>query len=120
MPHMYTVALLIVIILLSGLADSQGFIHASKMWVSGRLVWAELLKSGLGFGFGIVTFWIAVRYMREVGIVSAEIQTMLWFGTAIIGVAIASGHFLQWKPLDQLVALGVVTGIGWLLVRTSA
>jgi hypothetical protein len=119
MSLVYNATLVIVLILVSGLADSQGFIHASRTWVNGSLVWKELIKSGLGFGLGIVTFWGTIRYMREVGIVSAEIQTMLWFVAAIIGVAILGGHFFQWKLVDQLVATGVIVGIGFLLFRTS-
>jgi len=118
MPHVYTITLIIILTVLSGLGDAQGFIHASKIWMNGKLAWPELLKSGLGFGFGIITFWIAIRYMREVGIVLPEIQTTIWFVAAIIGVAILGGHFFQWKPLEQLVAVGVITGIGWLLLRT--
>tara|TARA_Y100000310_G_C20395013_1_gene674662 strand:+ start:226 stop:594 length:369 start_codon:yes stop_codon:yes gene_type:complete len=117
--YIYTAASVIVLILLSGFADSQGFIYASRMWDQGKLIWSALGKSALGFGVGIITFWLAIRYMREVGIVTAEIQTTLWFATAIIGVALVSGHFLQWKAIDQLVAVGVIVGIGWLLVRTS-
>jgi len=113
------IALIIIFTLLAGFGDSQGFVHASRGWVNGMPIWRELLKSGLGFGFGIVTFWGSVRFMREVGIFSAEIQTMLWFVAAVIGVAIASGTILQWKPVDQLVAAGVVTGIGFLLFRTN-
>lgn len=115
----YAYAIIILLILLSGFADSQGFIHASKVWVNGMPVWKEFVKSSLGFGLGIVTFWLAIRYMDKVGIVSPEIQTILWFAAAIIGVAVLGGHFLHWKAVDQLVALGVISGIGWLLLRTN-
>jgi hypothetical protein len=48
------------------------------------------------------------------------VQTIIWFGVTIVGVGVASGQFTQWRPTEQLVALGVILGIGWLLVRTVA
>jgi len=39
---------------LSGVADSQGFLHAARVWRDGQLVLAEMAKSALGFGVGIV------------------------------------------------------------------
>ena len=41
--------LIIGLTLLSGLADAQGFIHASTAWVNGKLIWEEGIKSLLGF-----------------------------------------------------------------------
>lgn len=112
-------ALLITLTLLSGFADAQGFVHASKMWVDGNLVWLEVLKSALGFGLGILTYWICVRFLRELGILSPEIQTVIWFTVTIIGVAIASGKFLHWRITEQIVAIIVILGVAWLMVRAS-
>ena len=112
-------ALLITLTLLSGFADAQGFVHASKMWVDGNLVWLEVLKSALGFGLGILTYWICVRFLRELGILSPEIQTVIWFTVTIIGVAIASGKFLHWRITEQIVAIIVILGVAWLMIRAS-
>jgi len=119
MPHVYTIILILVLTVLSGLGDAQGFIHGSKVWLNGHIVWTELLKSALGFGFGISMYWIVIRYLQGFGITSPEIQTIGWFAVTILGVAIAGGQFFLWKPIDQLVAVGIITGIGWLLFRTS-
>lgn len=113
------IVLAIVLTLVSGFGDSQGFIHASRGWVNGLPDWKELVKSVLWFGFGIATFLGAIRYMREVGIVLPEIQTTIWFLAAIIGVAVLAGHFFQWERHEQVVALVVVAGTGWLIFRTS-
>ena len=112
-------ALLITLTLLSGFADSQGFLHASNMWLDGRLVWPEVFKSALGFGLGILTYWICVRFLRELGILSPEIQTVIWFTVTIIGVALASGKFLHWRITEQIVAVIVILGVAWLMVRAS-
>ena len=113
------IILIIALTLLSGFGDSQGFVHASRGWVNGLPVWKELVKSVLWFGLGIVIFLGAIRFMREVGIVLPEIQTTVWFLAVIIGVAILAGHFFQWERQEQVVALVVVAGIGWLIFRTS-
>jgi hypothetical protein len=107
------------ITLLSGIADGQGFIHAAKVWHDGKLVWAEVGRSALGFAVGSMMYWTSLKYMKQVGIVTPEIQTMVWFAVTIVGVALTSGKLLTWTRLDQGVAVGVLFGIGWLLYRTS-
>jgi hypothetical protein len=119
MVNIKIVGLILVLTLISGFGDAQGFVHASRLWQGGRLVWPELAKSAAGFGVGIVTFWLSVRYMTQAGVVSTEIQAALWFSMAIIGVAIASGRFLQWQRSDQVVAVVVLLGLGWLVFRTG-
>lgn len=111
--------MIIVLTLLSGLADSQGFIHSAQVWRAGRLIPEELVKSGLGYAIGIGAYWFAIKYLQIVGITSAEVQTLGWFAVTIIGVAIASGQFIQWKPPDQFIAIIVIMGIGLLMFRTG-
>jgi hypothetical protein len=105
--------------LISGFGDAQGFVHASRLWQAGRPVYPELAKSAAGFLVGIAAFWLSVRYMNQLGVISPEIQATLWFTTAIIGVALASGRFLQWPRFDQLIALLVLFGLGYLVFRTG-
>ena len=47
-----TIALILVFTLLSGLADSQGFLHSAWVWNNGQPVWQEMVKASLGYGFG--------------------------------------------------------------------
>lgn len=110
-------ALIIVVTLFSGIADAQGFLHASKIWQDGKLVWDQLAKSALGFSAGIGSYWLSLRYMRELGVVAPEIQTLTWFAVSLIGVALLSGKFFKWPLVDQAVALAVLVGVGFLLVR---
>ena len=111
--------LIVGITLVSGIGDSQGFIHAAKLWQNGRIVWNEFGKSALGFGVGISTYWLAVRYLSEFGVLSPETQTLIWFGVTIIGVALISRKYFVWQTIDQVIALFVFLGISWLLFRTG-
>jgi hypothetical protein len=113
------IMLIILLTLLSGLADAQGFIHASTTWVNGKLIWAEGLKSLLAFGIGAICYLLGANFLKQAGIVLPEIQTIIWFVVTIIGVAVISGRFLHWHLLDQLVGIAVLCGIAWLLVRTG-
>ena len=83
--------------LVSGFSDSQGFLHAARMWHNGDLVWAEVGKAALGWGIGILLYCFSLKYMIELRIVAPEIQTILWFGATLIGVALASGRFFAWS-----------------------
>lgn len=119
MNKLGTIFIIIIITLISGLADSQGFIHSSQVWKNDKFIFAEAIQSLLGFVIGTAVFWFAIKYMQHVGVISAEIQTILWFIITIIGVAAVSGKFVQWNIIDQLIAIGVFVGIGILLFRTG-
>jgi hypothetical protein len=110
--------LIVAITLISGIADSHGFIHAARMWKNGAIVWNELGKSASGFGVGISTYWLAVKHFQELGAFSPEAQALIWFGVTIIGVALISRTFFVWQTIDQVIAVFVFLGIGWLLFRT--
>ena len=121
MPNEQVKLLLIIIVIsvLSGLADSQGFIHASKIWGNNKLVWNEVGKSALGFAVGITLYWIVLKYMNAAGIVAPEIQTLIWFSITILGVALISRSFFRWQTIDQFVGVAVLAGVAWLMVRTG-
>lgn len=111
--------LILGITVLSGIGDSQGFIHASNIWNNGRLAWNELGKSALGFSIGIILYWVVLKYMKAAGIVSPEIQTLIWFTVTLLGVAIVSGKFFRWQTIDQLVGILILFGLAWLMFRTG-
>jgi hypothetical protein len=112
-------ALVIVLCVISGSADAQGFLHASRMWRADRLLWSELGLSAGGFSVGIGSYWTSLRFMHSLGIVSPEMQTIIWFAVTIIGVALANGRFGGWPMSDRLVAGAVILGLGWLLMRSA-
>ena len=111
--------LIISITLLSGLGDAQGFIHAARMWDAGRIIWLEVGKSAVGFSVGIGMYWFCLRFLQDFSIISPEIQTIGWFSVTIVGVALFSGQFLQWRRIDQIVGVTVLFGIAWLLIRAA-
>jgi hypothetical protein len=108
-----------VLIVLSGFADSLGFVYAGKIWQAGELSWPAVWRSALGFVVGIMLYVMSLKYMARLGVTSAEIQTAVWFAMTIIGVVIFSGRFFSWPRLEQFVAVMVLVGLGWLLVRTG-
>lgn len=100
-PEQVKLLLLIIgITVLSGIADSQGFIHASKIWEKDKLVWSEPGKSALGFAIGITLYWVALKYMKSAGIASPGIQTLIWFSITLLGVALISRSFFRWQTID--------------------
>ncbi len=104
----------------SGVFDSLAFTYSASVWQGGRLIWSELAKSASCFFMGITMYWGAVRYLSQAGIDTPELQTLLWFGITIAGVAVLSGRFLHWQRLDQIIAASVLVGLGWLLCRNAA
>jgi hypothetical protein len=74
----------------------------------------------VAFSAGIGLYWVSVRFMHQLGIHAAEMQTSIWFAATISGVAVAGGRFARWPIADQLVATAVVVGPGWLLVRSAS
>lgn len=114
-------ALVLALLLLavSGLGDAQGFLHAARVIEGGRVAWGEVARSTAGFAVGVVAYWLAVPFLQGIGAGSPLIQTLIWFGITIVGVALVSGDFLRWSRLDQAIACAVLLGIGWLLVRTG-
>lgn len=111
--------LILLLTFLSGLGDSQGFIHAANVWSKQGFSGKELFLSGVFFTLGIAFYWGAVRFMNSVGITAAEIQSLIWFAAVVVGIAIANGKFAHWQRLDQIIALIVVMGIGLLIARNG-
>lgn len=117
--HFPALSVVLMLTVLSGFCDAQGFVHAAKVWDGPKLVPISLLKSAAGFATGITAYWISVRYLNRVGSFSPEFQTLLWFGVTLVGVAVASRRFLSWSTIDQTVGGAVLVGIGWLFARTG-
>jgi hypothetical protein len=118
-PMTWNSLLVLVLIVLSGFADSLGFVYAAKIWQAEQLSWPDVWRSALGWVVGITLYVISLKYMARLGVTSAEIQTAVWFAMTIIGVVIFSGRFFTWPRLEQIVATLVLVGLGWLLVRTG-
>ena len=113
------VALVSVFTVITGYADSRGFVHASKVWAGSNLVWREVALSGVAFLIGVVAYWIVVRFAGELGVRSALLQTMGWFAVTIFAVALTDAGQHAWNLLDMATAGVVVSGLGLLLYRTA-
>lgn len=105
--------------LASGLCDAQGFVHAARIWEGGSLHWGAVGRSALGFASGISIYYVILRQLDAAGVRAPEVQTLMWFSVTMIGVAVFSGAFGTWRRIDQGVAVAVLVGIAWLMVRTG-
>jgi hypothetical protein len=114
-----TPLMIFALLVLSGFADSLGFVYGPKIWQNGVLSWPNLGKSALGWCIGMSFYVVSLKPMSTAGVTSAEMQTTVWFAVTIIGVVIFSGRFFTWPRLEQIVAILVMIALGWLLVRTS-
>ncbi len=104
----------------SGIFDALAFTYSARMWDGAGLVWSETAKAAGSFIVGITMYWGAVRYLPEVGVVTPEIQTLVWFVVTILGVAVLGGRFFHWQLLEQLAAVNVFVSLGWLVSRSAA
>jgi len=113
------VALASVFTVITGYADSRGFVHAARVWAGGDLVWREVALSGVAFLIGVVAYWVVVRFAGELGVRSAMVQTMGWFAVTIFAVALTDTGQHTWHLFDAATAAVVVSGLGLLLYRTA-
>jgi hypothetical protein len=114
------VAMFVALTALTGYADSQGFVHASRVWDNGQLVWSEMLQSGAAFMIGVVAYWAVVRMVADLGVRSATVQTMGWFAVTIAAVVLTDVGKQRWELVDTMTALVVVAGLGLLMFRTTS
>jgi hypothetical protein len=110
---------LVTLTLVSGLCDAQGFVYAARMWEGGALVKTAAVKSLLYFQAGMTLYFYSLRFLQQANVVSPELQSLFWFSVTLIGVAVINGRAAQWSGIDRLVAVLVLCGIGWLLLRTG-
>jgi hypothetical protein len=110
---------LVVLTILSGVGDSQGFLYASRVWQDGRLNGSAALRSALGFTAGVICYWGAIRFFDLLGITSPGVQTVAWFVVTLAGVALVSGEFLRWSRVDQAVGLVAILAVGLLMLRNG-
>lgn len=106
-----------ILMLISGLADSYGFIHAAKIWQDGTFVRKELFYSAGGYLLGILAFWISVRPMSSIGYSTAGLLTLIWFTVAIVGVGILTGEFTNWDFHSKIAAITTILSLAFLLYK---
>jgi len=111
--------MIVILTVITGYADAQGAIWASKIWENDRLNPDALWRAGLGFGIGIAVYFVTLKFLRNVGVVSPEMQTIIYMVIMLITVAVVSRTFFTWQPVDQGVAIAVLVGMVWLSIRTG-
>jgi len=119
MDKLFSVIAILILTLLSGLGDANGFVHAANIWNKGRIVLSELARATIGFTFGIATYMVSIRYFQKFGIVTPEMQTIGWMVITIIGVAVIGGRFTHWQAFDQFLSVAIIIGLCILVIRTN-
>jgi len=107
--------LVLVLTVTSGVMDARGFVYAGRAWPAGKLDWTAVGRSMLAFLAGISLYIGAVRFMQAMGLNAVALQSGIWFVATAIGIAALDGTVVQWTRLQQLVALGVIAGLTWLI-----
>jgi len=113
-------ALVLVLTILSGLMDARGFVYAARAWPGGRLDTRLAAASMVAFFAGLSLYIVSVRFMQSFGLHGVALQAALWFVVTAVGVAAMDGSVLQWTRAQQLVAVGLVAGLAWLIGTTSS
>ena len=110
---------MLVLTVTSGVMDARGFVYAGKAWPGGNLDWTAVGQSMLAFLAGISLYIGAVRFMQAMGLNAVALQSGIWFVATAIGIAALDGTVVQWTRLQQLVALGVIAGLAWLITTAN-
>jgi hypothetical protein len=105
---------------LSGVLDARGFVYASRAWPGGQIDWPIGLLAIGSFLGGLSLYVVAVRFLQAAGISSVALQSGVWFVVTAVGIAAFDGSMLQWSRPQQIVALVIAIGLGWLIVTTRA
>ena len=105
---------------ISGFLDARGFVYAARAWPGGNLDLKWAISAVVAFVGGLSCYVIAVRFMQGFGISGVALQSALWFVVTGIGVALMDGSILGWTRTQQLVAVLVAIGLGWLIASTAA
>ena len=99
------------------MADAYGFNEASRIWREGSPSKMALVRSGIGYASGMVLYWLGLRFISESGVMSASVQTLIWFVVTIIGVAAISGDFREWDVGTFILAVVAIFAVAGLLIK---
>jgi hypothetical protein len=113
-------ALVLALTVGSGILDARGFVYAAKAWPDGRLDPKFGLAALLAFLGGLSLYVLAVRFMQAAGVQGVALQSAIWFVVTAVGIAAMDGSVAGWTRAQQVVAVAVAAGLGWLIATTSA
>lgn len=111
-----SVSISLILLLLSAWFDAKGFHYATQTWnPGGQIALKQGVLSLLFFVIGVSIYLLSVRFLTLAGISSSTVQTLLWFVATILGVALLSGEFQSWSPLQYVALVATVTGLAILM-----
>ena len=104
--------LVLVLIVLSGFADSLGFVYAARIWQAGQLSWPDVGRSALGWAVGITLYVVSLKYMARLGVSISDMDTPVANLSGGQRQAVAISRALRWNAelivMDEpTAALGV-------------
>ena len=114
---MLDVLMAIGLTLITGICDAYGFVHSSRTWKDGQFSPREAILAVSLFLVGILVYIALIRNLQRLGITSPEIQTLGWFATTVIGIAIIERSIVGWATTDKAMAAVAFVSVGWLVVR---
>jgi hypothetical protein len=110
---------LFVVTALSAYFDARGFVYAAQSWKNGSLIASTALLSLVNFVGGVTLYILSIGFQQRLGVQSAAVQSIFWFGMTVMGIALMDGTIAQWTMTQRAVGVVVSAGIGWLLISTA-
>jgi hypothetical protein len=120
MNRLVSAVLVLLLTTLSGVMDARGFVYAARAWPEGHINWRVAFASMLAFFAGLSLYIVSVRFMQAFGLHAVALQSAIWFVVTAIGIAAMDGSVLRWTIAQQIIAVAIVLGLGWLIATTSA
>jgi len=120
MNNVLSVLVTFILTAASGLMDARGFLYASKAWPDGQLALKPAVLSLVSFLAGVSLYIASVRFMQALGLQTVALQSAIWFVITAVGIAAMDGTVLQWTRSQQLVAIGIVVALTWLISSTNS
>jgi hypothetical protein len=119
MHPMVSLVVGVMLLMTASLADAKAVSHAVRSWHMSKMQHVHVLSTFLFFALSVTPFVYSIRYFGMAGIISRQVQALIWFLGTILFVAILDGSFFSWKRVDQIVAGLVVAGMAWLTYRVA-
>ena len=97
----FTLALLLTIA--AGFIEAQGYVLSFDAIREGSLI--GLMQSYVVYSVGIVVDYGALYILRHSSMYVPELLSMIFMGSAIIGIALFSGQFFGWDIINKCLAV---------------
>jgi hypothetical protein len=114
---MWNVVVAVGLTVSSGLCDAFGFVHASRVWKHGHFALHNAVVALSLFLLGALTYIFVIKYLDRLGVTSTEIQTLGWFATTVVGIAVIERSIFGWTLTDKAMLILAAFSVGWLVVR---